>query len=151
MIPPARLRHRLLPGLLLTSLASGACDEGTISGPEVEVMTMRLIAGVHGADVSSDGTVTGPILIPLGTTDLHFEFLDRTGNPDPDLTAALYEARVVASPAAVLTAHRIAAFGFDLTGVAEGDANLSAGLYHRTAGHWEFGPFDVPVTVAAGP
>jgi hypothetical protein len=154
MIGTAFLRHRLLPAMLFSVLALTACDDDDENGtePEPEVVTMRLTAGAQVVTVSNNGTVTnGPIVVPVGTTALTLEFLDDTGNPDPLVTDADFEARVTPTPATVLTADRTSAFAFTLTGVAEGSATLSAELFHLEEGHSDFGPFDVPVTVEPAP
>ena len=155
MIPSELLRHRLLPGILFSLLLLGGCDDdddGTNPEPEPEVVTMRLTTGAQVVTVTNNGTVTnGPILIPVGTTALTIEFLDDTGNPDPLVTDADFEARVIPDPTTILDAARNTAFTFTLEGVSAGSANLSAELFHLGEGHSDFGPFDVPVTVEAGP
>lgn len=144
---------RRLAALAVAALAltASACKDSTGNDDhdEPDVETMRLtIAGQAPLTVSANGTVTGTLSIPMGVaTTITAEFLDHDGDVITDLDADEFELSVNAG--AGITFARTGAFTGTLTGGVEGTVNVLFGLFHIDEGHNDFGPFAVPITVAA--
>lgn len=142
----ARSLVALTVGLLVAS-----CGDST--GPEEEehepeVATMRLTVGSQTINVAEDGTVTGgPIVIPVGNTTISAQFLLASGQPEPLVTADVFQLNVDSDNTGVAGFTRTAAFGGSLVGTAAGSTILRFALFHIEEGHEDFGPFPVSVTV----
>ncbi|MGI9629246.1 MAG: hypothetical protein ACR2QM_20655 [Longimicrobiales bacterium] len=148
-----RLKHHKLTGaffLIALGLVVAACGDDTPMEEEQEpqVATMRLTVGAQTVDVAEDGTVTGgPISIPVGMTAVSVEFLLASGQPEPLVTAAEFQANVASDDETTVTFTRTSAFAGMLDGVASGSAVLSFSLFHIEEAHEDFGPFPVSTTV----
>ena len=138
--------------LVLVSLCVGP---GAVSGcgdgdddfdPADQVLQMRLLVGAQTLVVSLGGGVTNaPIVIGAGETSLSAAFLNPAGNPMGGLDD--FELRVTPANTALVRFNRISAFAGTLIEVAPGATQLSVGLWHNGKQHFDFGAYNVPITM----
>lgn len=143
-----RTARTLLTLMLGLTVASCGSDPMAEEEDEPEVATMRLTVGSQSIDVADDGTVTGgPISIPVGSTTVSAQFLLANGQPEPLVTADVFQLNVDSDDASVASFSRGGAFNGTLVGAAAGNTILRFSLFHIEEGHEDFGPFPVPVQV----
>ena len=136
---------------LALTLGAAACgdDDGGPEEPEPQVQTMRLTVGGTAYDFTTSSTPTIPLRANTATT-VTAQFLLANGQPEPLVTAEVFELRIAPTAASDLTFTRTGAFAGTLTtGRAAGQSfSASAALYHRGDDHNDFGPrtFSVNVT-----
>lgn len=141
-------------GLVRTTLAlwaglalAAACDDETgPTDPADTILSMRVTVENQTVTVNEGGTVTGgPIRIQVSGVPISATFISAAGVPVGGLDA--YELRVTSAAPGFVTFSRLSAFSGTLTRVAPGATALSIGLWHNGEGHFDFGPFNVPIIV----
>lgn len=142
-------RAAVLTVLALSAIASSSCgDDGAEpSDPADAIVTMTIAAGGGSVVVSKvTGGVTGggSLVIGAGTTPVTITFQDAAGADVTDLG----EFEVQGTPAnAALVTYAKNGLGGALTKVAAGSTTIRFGLYHVAEGHFDFGPYEVPITI----
>ena len=135
---------------LALTLGAAACgdDDGGPEEPEPQVQTMRLTVGGTAYDFTPSTTPTISLRANTATA-VTAQFLLANGQPEPLVTAEVFEVRITPTTASDLTFTRTGAFAGTLTTTrAAGQTfSASAALYHRGDDHNDFGPRPFSVTV----
>ena len=135
---------------LALTLGAAACgdDDGGPEEPEPQVQTMRLTVGGTAYDFTTSSTPTISLRANTATT-VSAQFLLANGQPEPLVTADVFELRIAPTTASDLTFTRTGAFTGTLTTTrAAGQTfSASAALFHRGDAHNDFGPRTFSVTV----
>ncbi len=142
MFDRRNLAKALLPALALGAVLS--CSDSTGPDDEPDVATMRVTIGA--TPVSFTGGCTpsvASVTIPAVGASVTGEFLRADGSPDPAVTAAEFQLRVI--PEARFT--RTGAFTGTLSGGTAGQAQVSFSLFHVEEQHDDFGPCSLTVIV----
>lgn len=148
-IPSHLTRRAAVAALLALAVLPGACKDTTSPEEEPDVVAMRItVTGRAPVTVSATGVVTGTLTITAGAASAFtVEFLNAAGQPDPLVDASTFQVSV--APAAGIAFARTGAFAGTLTAGSGGTVNVQFGLLHVAENHNDFGPFTVPVTIAA--
>ena len=141
---------RVATATLALTLGAAACgdDDGGPEEPEPQVQTMRLTVGSTTYDFTTSSTPTISLRANTATT-VSAQFLLANGQPEPLVTADVFELRIMPTAASDLTFTRTGAFTGTLTTTrAAGQSfSASAALFHREEQHEDFGPRPFSVTV----
>jgi hypothetical protein len=142
-------RSRFAARILAAALAIpfvAACDEDPIEPDEhAEVAEMRLTVGSQTVIFTEGGAQSG-LTIPNGNATVTATFFDEDGDAIA-LHDDEFEVRIVPPNTNVVTFTRTGAFTGTLNGVADGTAVVEVGIWHLDENHYDFGDFDLNVTV----
>jgi hypothetical protein len=149
-IPFPRVRRTRLSGyfvlpLIVALSALAACEDDPVEPEEPEIGTMRLLVGSQTLTFTEGG---GPTTLSISgaSTPISATFLDADGAA-LTLDAVEFELRIIPANTNVLTFTRTSAFSGTLNRVAAGTTLVEVGAYHNIEGHYDFGEFDISITV----